>query len=212
MDNQDLPKEPIQEELSEAYSYTTYLIGAMEKTSQKDDGSEQRAGVEKELLLRKVYPINPVRLEANKTGMTTEELKEKMNGWVASGNWAKFTEKAREIWKGIDYFTDEGLVHIPGDMDYVAMSDWVTFTFNKGDHPCGSFGEAYDAMKLEIPIYLITDIVKKELPKSLLQWICISEGEVFNSLGEYLKFVDEKYKLKRVEVKKQEPATKQEKE
>jgi len=41
------------------------------------------------------------------------------------------------------------------------------------------------------------------LKKSLLQCILVSGGEVFNSLGDYLKFIDEKYNLKRKEPKEE---------
>ena len=121
----------------EQYLYRTYLIGAMEKTAEHDDGSEKRLSVEKELLLRNVYPINPVRLEATKTGMTAEEIKEKMIGWISGGCWELFNKKANEIWQGIDKIDFKiGMIHIPGDIEYCLMSNWITFTFNKGDVCC----------------------------------------------------------------------------
>jgi hypothetical protein len=175
----------------------------MEICAEKDDGTQKRIGVKKELLLRNVYPINPVALEKSKTGMKTDEIKEKMIGWVASGNWDLFKEKSKGIWKGQRYIDGKDeIVHVPGDIDYVLMSDWITFVYNKGDRPCGSFFECGIALEHSIPIYLITDMPKKELPKSLLQGILVSEGEVFNTLNDYLIFVDEKYKLKRKEEKK----------
>lgn len=189
-------------ELEESWDYTTYLIGSMEFTAAKDDGQSMRTGVEKELLLRDVYPINPVRLESKKTGMTTDEVKEKMAGWLASGNWELFKARAEDIWKGKDFIEDDrGLVHIPGDIDYCIMSDWITFTYNKGDKPCGSFAECGIAMEHMKPIYLITDMPKKELPKSLLQMICVTNGEVFNTVNEYLEYIDKAYHLKRREPK-----------
>jgi hypothetical protein len=195
---------PTPEQIDNQFKFVTYLIGSMEICAEKDDGSEKRVGVEKELLLRNVYPINPVTLEKSKTGMRTEEIKQKMIGWVASGNWELFKEKARGIWKGQRYIDGKSeIVHVPGDVDYVLMSDWITFTLNKGDKPCGSYFECGIALEHNIPIYLITEMPKKELPKSLLQGILVSEGEVFNSLADYLKFIDEKYKLKRKEPKEE---------
>ncbi|MBU0581320.1 MAG: hypothetical protein KKA19_09100 [Candidatus Margulisbacteria bacterium] len=196
-------KNIIPEELEDIYKYSTYLIGSMEKPSEGDDGGEKRIVVEKELLLRMVYPINPVKLEATKTGMTTEDIKNKMTGWVASGNWELFKDRATEIWRGVDFIEEtRGLVHIPGDIDYCKMSDWLTFTLNRGDLPCGSYAECGIAMEHNIPIYLITNIPKKELPKSLLQMVLITDGEVFENLHQYLLFIDEKYKLKKKEEKK----------
>jgi hypothetical protein len=337
---------PTPEQLDSQFKFITYLIGSMEFCAEKDDGTEKRAGVEKELLLRNVYPINPVKLESSKTGMTTEEVKNKMCGWLASGNWELFKTRAIEIWKGKKFIDGKGeLVHLPGDIAYCTMSNWITFTYNKGDKPClvgntrilmddlsvkniedirigdkvkgfvkengvtkmvttevygkylkgikdtlritddkgntitctpdhkfltrnkkkgsiyseiskiedifsiqiqqetpiylnsyiiskskngmkevydittstgnfvaegfivhncGSFAECGIALEHDIPIYLITDMPKKELPKSLLQMILVTDGEVFNSLFDYLNFVDQKYKLKRKEPKIEE--------
>jgi hypothetical protein len=196
---------PTPEQIGDQFKYITYLIGSMEICAEKDDGTSKRVGVEKELLLRNVYPINPVSLEASKTGMATGEVKEKMNGWVASGNWDLFKESAKGIWKGKRFIDGKNeLVHIPGDIDYCTMSDWITFTYQRGDRPCGSFAECGIAMEHDIPIFLITDMPKKELPKSLLQMILVTEGEVFNTLNEYLEYVDKKYHLKRKEVKVEE--------
>lgn len=189
------------QELTDYWIYTTYLIGSMEKTAEKDDGSSKREIFDKELSLRGVYPINPCKLEATKTGMCTDDLKVKMKGWVESGNWELFKEKANEIWKGKDFVDDEGLVHIPGDMDYVKMSDWLTCIYNKGDQPCGTFFECGIAMEHNIPIYLITDVIKRDVPKSLLQGIYVSGGEVFNSIKDYFEFIDKEYGLKRKEEK-----------
>lgn len=58
---------------------------------------QKRAEVEKELLLRNVYPINPVTLEASKTGMRTEGVKTKMIGWIASGNWGLLENKQKQF-------------------------------------------------------------------------------------------------------------------
>jgi len=189
-------------EIEDNYPYITYLIGAMEKTAEKDDGSAKREDVERELLLRNVYPINPVKLEAFKTNMSVEESKEKMIGWIASGNRELLKEKSVAIWFGIDYVAENGqLIHIPGDFDYVRMSDWITLVINRGDKPCGSFGESAYGAILGKPLYIISEMPKKELPKSLFQWMCIVDGEHFENLSQYLKYIDEQYKLKRKEEK-----------
>ena len=180
------------------YKFITYLIGAMEKTAEKDGGGSKREEVEKELRYREVYPINPVSLESFKTEMTSEEVTEKLKGWIAGGCWDKYREYADLIWKGKDSINEKGsLKHIPGDFDYVFMSDWITCVYNKGDSPCGTYGEAFLAYYLNKPIYLITDVPKKELRHSFLQAIVGSGGEVFDSLTQYLEFIDKTYKLKR---------------
>ena len=53
---------PSPEQLEEQFKYISYLIGSMEKPIEKDDGSGKRIEVKKELLLRNVYPIDPVAL------------------------------------------------------------------------------------------------------------------------------------------------------
>ena len=190
--------------MKDKYKYTTYLIGCMEKPAEKDDGSAKRESAEREFMLRGVYAINPVKLESFKTGMTTDEIKEKMTGWVAGGCWDLFRKHAIEIWRGKNIETEDGnLMHIPGDIDYVIMSDWITFVLNKGDQPCGSYFEAGIAMEHEIPVYLVTDYLKSELPKSLLQCIEVSDGEVFQSENKFFAFLDEKYGLVRKEEKEE---------
>ena len=52
------------------YKYSSYLIGAMSVTAEKDGGVASRVEVEKELLMRNVFPINPAKLEAAKTGIS----------------------------------------------------------------------------------------------------------------------------------------------
>jgi len=192
----------LEDSLEEQYKYSTYLIGSMEKTAEGDDGQGSRDEVEKELEARNVLGINPVKLEASKTGMNVGEAKERMTGWVVSGNWELFKEKAIEIWKGCNAINENGgLIHIMGDVDYVLMSDWITMSIRRNDAPCGTYAEAGIALEHNIPIYLITNIIKRELPKSLLQIVLSSGGEVFNSLKEYLEFIDREYKLKKKEKK-----------
>lgn len=184
--------------IREKYKYLSYLVGSMQTTAEGDCGQSKRELVEQALIARNVYPINPVRLERSKTEMNSEELNKKMVGWIASGNWELFKEMAWYIWKGKSTVDEKGqITHIPGDIDYVKMSDWITFTLNKGDSPCGSFAECGIAMDLNIPIFVITDMPKKELRQSLLQMVEVSNGEVFMNLHDYLVHIDKIYKLKK---------------
>jgi hypothetical protein len=203
-ENKETKKEDT--EVQETYSYTTYLVGAMQTTAEKDDGQGKREYIEKELLLRNVYPINPVRQEAGKTGMNTQILKEKMDGWLQGGKRLLFKEKSKDIWIGRDVIEEDTgrLIHIMGDLDYVITSDFITFVLNKGDKPCGSYMEAGVALEHKIPIYIISDINKTDplFPRSLLQAMEAVDGELFENFTQFLKFLDEKYKLKREEEKK----------
>lgn len=184
----------------ENYKYITYLIGSMESPAEGDDGSSKREAIEKELLLRKVYPINPVQLEKYKININTEKAKTQMNEWCKNKQVSEIKDFSRLIWKG-KYLIDKkyGLLHIPGDIDYVQMSDWVTFMYNKNDKCCGSFGESFMSFEHDTPVYLITDISEeediKEMPGSLLQSIYGSEGYIFRDIGAYLNFIENKYGL-----------------
>lgn len=121
----------------EGYKYITYLIGSMEETAEGDDGSSKRKILQEEILIRKVYPINPVQLEKYKININTEKAKIQMGSWLKNKQISEFKDFSRLIWKG-KYLLDKkyGLIHIPGDIDYVKMSDWVTCVYNKGDKPC----------------------------------------------------------------------------
>jgi len=184
----------------EGYKYITYLIGSMEHTAEKDDGSSKRKIYVTELLDRKVYPINPVQLEKYKINITTEQAKTQMSNWIKNKKCSEFKDFSRLIWKG-KYLIDKkyGLIHIPGDIDYVRMSDWITCVFNKGDKPCGTFGESFISFEHDTPVYLITDVTEKEeekeIPKSFLQSVYGSGGYIFRNIGDYLNFIENKYKV-----------------
>ncbi len=184
----------------EGYKYITYLIGSMEKTAEGDNGGSKRAKLQEELLARKIYAINPVQLEKYKINVGADKAKEQMNEWLKDKKVSEFKDFSRLIWKG-KYLIDKkyGLVHIPGDIDYVTMSDWITCVYNKGDRPCGTYGESFMSFEHDVPVYLITDVTEKEdekeIPKSFLQSVYGSEGYVFRDLGAYLNFIENKYNV-----------------
>ena len=186
----------------EGYKYSSYLIGAMSITAEKDGGIASRVEVEKELLMRNVFPINPAKLEAAKTGISAADAIEKIVGWVASGKRDLLHETGKQIWKGHNELNNEGnVVHIGGDLDYVKASDWLTFILKVGDKPCGTYFEIGVAIDHNIPIYLITNIAKRDLPQSLILGIEAVGGEFFENLNQYLIYIDEKHHLKRKEPK-----------
>ncbi len=182
----------------ESYKYKTYLIGAMQITAEGDNGEAKREKIVEEYLARGVFPIDPTASEELRTGLTNEELNKKMTGWIASGHWDLFKEYGDYIWKGRHTVNKKGeLIYIPGDMHAVQVSNWITAIVNKNDSPCGTYGEAYDAYKLNIPIYLLTDIPKSQLKHSFLNFIVGSGGEVFHSKADLFRFIDDKYNLEK---------------
>jgi len=190
------------EQIEEDYEYITYLIGAMTITAEKDGGIAKREDLDKELKLRKVLGINPAILEKCKTGMEVNDAIDKIKGWVSGGKRDLLQETGKQIWKGTDGIGDRGnLLHICGDLDYVKMSNWITFVLHAKDRPCGSYFECGVAIENNIPIYLITDIPKKDLPQSLILGIESVEGEFFENQNQYFEFIDKKYGLKRKEIK-----------
>jgi len=182
------------------FRYISYLIGSMEKPAEGDGGESKRIIIEKELLLRDVFPINPVTLEVSKTGMSIEKAKSQMDNWLKENNIPMFKENSIKIWKGIDILDKKGhLYHVPGDIDYVKMSDFLTCMYNDGDRPCGTYGEAFIAFEHDIPVYLITDVNPLDLPKSFLQAIYGGGGAVFKDIGNFLNFIENQYGVVRKE-------------
>lgn len=173
----------------------------MSITAEGDTGESKREKVEEELLLRNVFPINPTTMETIRTGMSTPELAEKLKGWIAGGTWDLFREYINLIWKGKKIIENNNVILYPGDKHYVEFSNFITAIYNRGDSPCGMYGEAFYAYLLNKPIYLITDVPKKDLALNFLGWIECSNGEVFPNKAQYLEFIDKKYNLKRRELK-----------
>ena len=178
------------------FRYVTYIIGSMENPAEGDGGESKRKNIVDELIKRKIFPINPCALESHKVGMNTQQLKKKMHELKQENNWSEYRKFSRLIWKGKDILNNKNeLIHIPGDFDYIRMSDWLTFILNKNDSPCGSIGEMFDAFDRDIPVYLITDIPIIDLKDSLVQAIIGSGGYIFNSENEYLHFIENEYHL-----------------
>jgi len=185
----------------------TYLIGPMEEVAEGDGGRNWRKELREELAKRvdengnSVYIFDPTIEEQNKIGMESEIFHKKVKGWLASGHNDKVAEYGGLIWKGKTYLekTDEGkakLIHIMGDIDYVVNSNFLIARMNKGDAPCGTFGEACVALEHNIPIYVIQTMARTDYKGSFVQFVCASGGGFFNSQSELLTFLDEKYKLK----------------
>ncbi|MFZ4771845.1 MAG: hypothetical protein ACOYLO_16815, partial [Ferruginibacter sp.] len=81
------------------------------------------------------------------------------------------------------------------------VSNWLTFVLNEKDKPCGTYFEVGVAIDHNIPIYIITNIPKKDLPQSLILGIEAVHGEFFDNLTQYLKFLDEKYNYSRADLR-----------
>jgi len=168
------------------YKYSSYLIGAMSITAEKDGGIASRIEVEKELLMRNVFSINPAKLEAAKTGISAADAIEKIIGWVASGKRDLLHETGKSIWKGHNELNSEGnVVHIGGDLDYVKVSDWLTFILKTGDKPC-VIGETKVLMD-DLSTKYIKDIKKGDKIKGFVRNNGKTRMETSEVLGKYYK-------------------------
>ena len=185
--------------------YKVYEIGSMESTGKSDGGIGWRQQLTPELTKRGIYTFDPTREEIRKVGMPTEEFIAKLNGWQQSGHWSLFVGAMRKIWRGysttkIDEKTNEiEVIHRMGDCDYVEHSDWLIWNLDEGDKPGGTIIELALAWYRGIPVYLITQMPKTKINKSLLYFVLDSgngQGCVFKNQSELLEFLDEKYKLK----------------
>jgi hypothetical protein len=191
-----------------------YLIGAIEKTKDKDFGRGWREKLRDDLSIRidnhgnPLHVFDPTISEAEKTGYNAKEFHEKLEDWIASGQRDKIKDYMNFIWKGKTYFEQidaksgqARLINVMGDIDYVRNSDFLIVKIEEGDMPCGTYFEAGLAYERNIPLYLIQTMALSKYNKSFLGWVLGSGGDIFPNQKQLIEFLDEKYKLK---VKKDE--------
>lgn len=185
--------------------YKVYEIGSMESPAKLDGGVGWRQRLTPELNNRGIYCFDPTREEIKKVGMPTEEFLEKLDGWQKGGHWTHFVEAMRKIWRGVSYTEineQTGMtqaIHIFGDVSYVENSEFLIWNLDDGDKPGGTIAELTIAWYRGIPVYLITQIPKTKINKSILYFLLDSgygQGDVFKSQSELLTFIDDKYNLK----------------
>lgn len=185
-----------------------YLIGAMEKTQDKDHGRGWRDRLRPELEKRfdingnYIYVFDPTLMEVERTGYSTKEFHEKLEDWIATGKRDEVRKYMDMIWRGKTTLLKGNisgkaeLHHNLGDIDYVRNSNFLICLINEGDSPCGTYGEALMAYERNIPIYLIQTMALSKYNKSFLGWVLGSGGDIFPNQKQLLEYLDEKYKLK----------------
>lgn len=182
-----------------------YMVGPMEQTQAKDFGCGWRTKLKIELEKRfdkngnPIYIFDPTAEEQNKVGMETSVFHKKLKGWINSGNNTKVAEGIDLIWRGKTYLEKTNdkirLVKILGDNDYTINSSFLICRMEKGDIPCGTFGECYLAFINKIPIYVLQTMPREDYPVTFTGWTFGSGGNFFKSQSELLTFLDEKYNL-----------------
>lgn len=184
--------------------FNTYLIGSMENPAKNDGGVSWRRTLTPELSKRGIYVFDPTREEIAKVGMPTEEFMEKLTGWQKSGNWSQFVSSMHKIWRGHSYVHIDDVtktaqaIHIFGDVDYVERSKFLVWNLDEGDKPGGTIIELAIAWYRGIPVYLITQVPKTQINKSILYFVLDSgngQGAIFKTQNQFLEFIDEKYSL-----------------
>lgn len=184
-------------------TFKTYLIGSMESPAKLDGGVGWRQKLTPELNKMGIYCFDPTREEIKKVGMPTEEFLEKLDGWQKGGHWSHFIENMRKIWRGVSYteFDKETgvtqAIHIFGDVSYVENSDFLIWNLDEGDKPGGTIAELTIAWYRGIPVYLITQLPKSRINKSILYFLLDSgygQGEIFKNQNELISFLFKKYK------------------
>jgi len=181
----------------------SYLIGAMETPGANDAGEGWRKQITPHLNSRGIYCFDPTKEETKKVGMPTRELMEKLKGWQLSGHWDKFTENMSKIWRGVSKMEEDPITHEPhmkhvmGDVDYVEHSDFLIFNLNEGDRLGGSIAELTIAWYRGITVYLMTEVPKHQINKSILFFVLDSGhgcGTIVRNQSEMLRFIDGRYK------------------
>lgn len=184
----------------------TYLLGPIEKVKSGDYGTGWRDKLRPELEKRinssgnNVYVFDPCLTECIKTGLEPKEFHIQFRKWILEWNKEKLAEYTNLIWRGKHTIEKIGkkkarLVTLMGDIDYVLNSDFLICRMEKGDIGCGTFGEAYEGFKHNIPIYVLQTMPKEDYPVTLVGWVCASGGDFFESQEELLEFLDKKYNL-----------------
>ena len=192
---------------------TTYLAGYIEASP--DTALNWRDVAYKELQdSTKLLVYDPMRQEASKTGKDATNHVQYCVGLKKAGKYDLFDKEFDKIWLGeikrtadlprlFKLLQDRAYVdgnkehemRAWGDYEAVARSDFIIAYMKKDIQTVGTIGEIFEAMMLNIPVYLIIDTPKTETNSTLLYWVRYSNGEIFYKLDDCLKFIKEKYKL-----------------
>ncbi|MHA1437915.1 MAG: hypothetical protein ACTSPD_10095 [Promethearchaeota archaeon] len=192
---------------------TTYLAGYIEASPESAFDWRDKA-YESLYNPQKLIVYDPIRQEASKTGKKAGSHVQYVTGLKKAGRYEQFDNEMDKIWLGnikrtfdlarlFKLLRDRALVDGNkeeelkwwGDYEAVARSDFIIAFMKKDIQTIGTIGEIFEAMLLNIPVYLIIDSPKTETNSTLLYWVRFSGGEIFYKLEDCIKFINEKYKL-----------------
>lgn len=192
---------------------TTYLAGYIEASAKTANNWREEIHKEfpnpNELLI-----YNPIKQEAIKTGKPAGEHVNHVIGLKKAGRWENFLEEMNKIWLGnikpttdlarlFKLLQDRGSIDgnhekelcAWGDYEAVSRSDFIIAYIKKDVQTVGTIGEIFQAMLLNIPVYLIIDTPKTETNSTLLYWVIYSGGEIFYTIRDCCKFLRKKYRF-----------------
>lgn len=193
--------------------YTTYLAGPIEHDTAEGMTSwreKLKALIKSPDLL--IY--DPIVQESFKTNMEAPKHIAYTRGLKQGGVWDKFLIEMDKIWLGIIRSTSDLLevlkqvryrsiidgnrerdANFWGDYEAVARSNFIIVKWKSDVQTIGTVGEIYEAMILNIPVYLILDVPKTKANSTLIYWVLRSQGEVFYNIEDCVNKIKEKYKL-----------------
>ncbi len=193
--------------------YTTYTAGFIEADT-------RNAGAWRDIIYEALHHpdleiYDPVRREAQKTGKKSGEHVDYVVGLKKAGRWEQFMDEMNKIWLGnikpshdlLDVFkllryrkiidgNTKPELDCWADYEAVIRSDFIIAYMKKGVQTVGTIIEIFLAMLFKIPVYLILDAPKTETNSTLVMMVMYSGGEIFYSVKDTVKFIQEKYKLK----------------
>lgn len=193
---------------------STYLAGYIE--AKVEDAFLWREEAYKELYRPgQLLVYDPIKQESSKTGKPAGEHVIYVQGLKKAGRYQNFDIEMNKIWLGnikrthdlprlFKLLRDRALVDgnkeeelkIWGDYEAVARSDFIIAYMKKDIQTVGTIGEIFEAMILNIPVYLIIDTPKTDTNSTLLYWVRYSGGEIFYTLNDCIKHVKAKYNIK----------------
>jgi len=191
---------------------TTYLAGYIETNPENAKG--WRDEIKEKLHNPKLLIYCPLTYESLKTGRHAPEQIKYIIGLKSGGHWEYFKEEMKKIWWGIvrpgrNRFeimkqfqyrkmidgNSEADLKVWGDFEAVARSNFIILYYKHDKPTWGTPAEAFEAFLLDIPIYIISDVPKRDMNSSLLWWVLETKGEVFYKLDDCVNFIKDKYKL-----------------
>lgn len=127
--------------------------------------------------------VHNCKTEPLVTGMDVIEAQEKFNGWIQSGNYAKFAEKFEKV--------------VDKDIRMVHKSDFIIVHLFPDIPTTGTIHEMAEAWRLKKPIYIIWSESMVKLSKWALYLCTSSRGRVFSNKKQLTDFISLVYDVKR---------------